>query len=135
MPDAFSATVRSYIMSRIRSRWTTQERVIHGYLKGWKVPHRMHPRIPGGADVLVLPNLVVYLHGCFWHGCPRCYVPPKSRVAYWRPKIQRNRNRDRKNIAAAKKAGYRVLELWEHDFKRGHSELARRILRRARAGS
>jgi DNA mismatch endonuclease (patch repair protein) len=128
MPDAFSAEVRSYVMSRIRSRWTAQEKAIHGYLKGWKVRHRMHPRVPGKPDVVVGACLAVYLHGCFWHGCAECYVPPKSNEAYWHPKIQGNRARDRKNIAETRRAGYRVMELWEHDYKRSPESCARRIV-------
>lgn len=117
-------------MSRIRSRWTLQERAIHGYLKGWKVPHRMHPDVPGVPDILVANRLAVFLHGCFWHGCLKCYVPPKSRKAYWHPKIEGNRERDKKNMAAARRAGYRVLQIWEHDYKRDPERCARRILRR-----
>lgn len=117
MADRLTAEQRSFNMSRIRSRWTAQERAAHSYLKGRKVRHRMHPAIPGNPDILVLPNIVVYLHGCFWHGCRRCYVPPKSKEDYWRPKIDRNRARDRRNAAAARCAGYRVLSLWEHDLK------------------
>jgi DNA mismatch endonuclease (patch repair protein) len=131
MPDVFSTAVRSYIMSRIRSQWTRQERTIHGYLKGWKITHRMHPEVPGRPDIVVRGRLAVYLHGCFWHGCAACYVPAKSRQDYWHPKIEGNRVRDRKNMAAARRAGYRVLELWEHDYKSSPARCARRIVKRA----
>lgn len=127
MSDVFAAEVRSYIMSRIRSRWTSQESAIHSYLKGWKVHHWMHPAIPGNPDILVLPNLAVYLHGCFWHGCPHCYVPPKSRQDYWHPKISRNRARDRRNAAAARRAGYQILRLWEHEVKSDAAKCVARI--------
>jgi DNA mismatch endonuclease (patch repair protein) len=132
MPDVFPATVRSYMMSRIRSRWTIQERVIHGYLKGWRLHHRMHPEVPGRPDIVVLPRLAVYLHGCFWHGCAKCYVPPKSHQSYWHPKIEGNRARDRRNTSATKRAGYRVIEIWEHDYKRSPELCAQRIRKRAR---
>src|SRR2546428_13752132 len=67
--DVLTKAQRSFNMSRIGSRWTAQERALHGLLKGRKVRHRMHPVLPGKPDVLVLPDLVVYIHGCFWHGC------------------------------------------------------------------
>jgi DNA mismatch endonuclease (patch repair protein) len=118
-------------MSRIRSRWTAQERTIHSYLKGWKIKHRMHPAVPGRPDIVVEDRLAVYLNGCFWHGCPRCYVPSKSRQEYWHPKIQGNRARDKKNLLATRRAGYRVIELWEHDYKRSAERCARRIVKRA----
>jgi DNA mismatch endonuclease Vsr len=129
MPDVFSAAVRSRMMSGIHSRWTGQERAIHGYLKGWKVRHCMHPKVPGKPDLIVGARLAVYLHGCFWHGCARCYVPPKSNEAYWHPKIHGNRARDRRNVAATRRAGYRVMKIWEHDYKRGPEECAQRIVR------
>lgn len=128
MADWLTCEQRSYNMSRIRSRWTAQEVAIHSYLKGLKVRHRMHPAAPGNPDVLVFPGpLAVYLHGCFWHGCRRCYVAPKSRKGYWHPKVDRTRSRDRRNAAAARRAGYRVLSLWEHDLKRNAAACAARI--------
>lgn len=131
MPDVFPSSTRSFIMSQIRSKWTAQERTIHGFLKGRKTKHRMHPHVPGKPDLVVSPHLAVYLHGCFWHGCPKCYVPPKSRPEYWNPKIRRNRLRDRRNAAAARTAGYRVLFLWEHEIKRSTPRCVARILKSA----
>jgi DNA mismatch endonuclease (patch repair protein) len=119
-------------MSRIRSRWTAQERALHGFLKGRKVRHRMHPVLPGKPDVLVGRDLVVYIHGCFWHGCPECYIPPKSRQDYWHPKIDGNRLRDRRNVAAVRRAGFRVMCLWEHDFKHDPASCINRIARAAK---
>lgn len=133
MADVLTQQQRSYNMSQIRSSWTTQERVIHGFLKALKVRHRMHPLIPGKPDILVLPGLAVYLHGCFWHGCPGCYVPPKSREDYWHPKIERNRRRDRRNAAAARRAGYATLKIWEHEIKRDCGRCLGRLVRAARA--
>jgi DNA mismatch endonuclease (patch repair protein) len=130
--DVLTPSQRSFNMSRIRSRWTAQERELHALLKGRKVRHRMHPPLAGNPDVLVLPNLVVFIHGCFWHGCRACYVPPKTRQHYWHPKIDGNRARDRRNTAAARRAGFRVLSLWEHQFKRDAASCVSRITRAAR---
>jgi len=127
MPDVFPAKTRSYIMSRIRSRWTLQERTIHSYLKGWRIRHTMHPKVPGSPDILVRSRLAVFIHGCFWHGCPRCYVPPKSRQAYWHLKIRRNRRRDRKSLGAARRAGFCVLRIWEHEFRASPKASANKI--------
>jgi DNA mismatch endonuclease (patch repair protein) len=128
MPDAFPAATRSYIMSSIRSRWTLQERTVHAYLKSKKVQHRMHPEIPGKPDLLVAERLAVYLHGCFWHGCPVCYVPPKSRQEYWYPKVAGTRRRDLKNARAARRAGYTTFRIWEHDMKRSPTDCVDRIV-------
>jgi DNA mismatch endonuclease (patch repair protein) len=53
--------------------------------------------------------------GCFWHGCPHHYVASKSSKEYWSPKIQRNRERDRRQTAALESAGWTVLRIWEHE--------------------
>ena len=44
---------RSYCMSRIRSKWTKQEIEVHNYLKGHKIRHEMHPKIPGSPDIIL----------------------------------------------------------------------------------
>jgi DNA mismatch endonuclease (patch repair protein) len=128
MTDVLTPSQRSFNMSRIRSRWTRQERELHAHLKARKIRHRMHPVIPGKPDALLLPDVAVFLHGCFWHGCRRCYVPPKTREEYWLPKIEGNRRRDRRNARAARRAGFRVLQVWEHDLVRGYRPMIENAL-------
>ncbi len=89
-------------MSNIKSKWTDQEKKIHSYLKANKIKHKMHPKLSGSPDILLKDaNTVVFLHGCFWHKCPKCYKEPKSNKKYWLPKIEKNVKRDRKNDAVA----------------------------------
>jgi DNA mismatch endonuclease (patch repair protein) len=66
---------------------------------------------------LVFPRLrkIIQVQGCFWHqhrGCARAHVP-KSRVEYWRPKLLRNRRRDRDNENLLRSDGWEVLTIWE----------------------
>ena len=82
---------RSYCMSRIRSKWTKQETKVHNWLKGHKIKHVMHPKICGNPDVILKEsNTVIFIHGCFWHKCQKCYKKPKSNREYWFPKIEKN---------------------------------------------
>jgi DNA mismatch endonuclease (patch repair protein) len=120
MGDVFSRAKRSEVMSKIRSKWTTPERKIHGFLKSKKIEHKMHPKLVGNPDIF-LPeeNLVVFVQGCFWHKCPKHYREPKTRRFYWIPKIKRNVSRDREVTKALKKKGYRVIRIWEHQVKDG----------------
>ena len=112
--DIMSKEERSRRMSLIRSKWTGQERLLHNRLKVCKVRHEMHPRITGNPDVLVHgKNLAIFLHGCFWHKCPKCYREPKSNRDYWIPKIQGNVERDKKNRKLLESKGYEVLEVWQ----------------------
>lgn len=75
--------------------------------------------LPGTPD-LVLPGhrAVVFVHGCqwLWHGCSRCRMPA-SNVEYWRAKITRNQERDRRQVAELRSLGWRVLIVWECALK------------------
>lgn len=67
------------------------------------------------ADIVFGPaRVAVFVDGCFWHGCPDHYRPPKTNDGYWSPKITRNMDRDREVDAALEKAGWLVLRFWEH---------------------
>lgn len=115
--DKISAEKRSWTMSRVRGRDTKPERMLRSLL------HRLGYRfvtcrrdLPGRPDV-VLPkyNSVVFVNGCFWHRhrrCPRTTMPQANR-AYWKAKFERNRARDRDNIAAMETLGWRVFVVWE----------------------
>lgn len=72
--------------------------------------------LPGRPDV-VLPNhrVAVFVHGCFWHGCHRCYTEPKRNHAWWREKIHANQKRDRRKANQLRMLGYSVIMIWEHD--------------------
>lgn len=79
-------------------------------LHGW----RRHYRIVGTPD-FCWPKLrvAVFLDGCFWHGCPQCYKPPKSHVRFWARKVTMKRRRDRSVDRQLRLRGWRVLRIWE----------------------
>jgi DNA mismatch endonuclease (patch repair protein) len=58
-------------------------------------------------------RIALFIDGCFWHGCPKCYRQPKSRQAFWKAKVRRNRERDRFQTRALRKIGWRVCRVWE----------------------
>ncbi len=118
MADNLTKTQRSNTMSKIKSKWTKQERTIHALLKEKRIKHKMHPKIEGSPD-LILPEkkTAIFLHGCFWHACSKCYIEPKTNRKYWLPKIEGNKKRDKKNISALKKQGWKVKIVWEHEIK------------------
>ena len=117
MADRVSAATRSKIMSRITKKWSQIDRRVHNVLKSAKVRHSMYPKVNGSPDVLIYPNTLVFLDRCFWHCCPRCFRPPKSRVAYWHPKLKGNKLRDAKISKKLRKDGWRVIRIWEHEIK------------------
>ncbi len=131
MVDNLSKKQRSYCMSRIRSKWTSQEKKIHNYLKGHKIKHKMHPKIIANPDILLLnSNTAVFLHGCFWHKCPKCYREPKTNKEYWLPKIEKNVKRDRRNMKELKTEGYNVVRLWEHELKKEFNKKIDKLLKK-----
>ena len=72
--------------------------------------------LPGSPD-LIIPSLdlAIFVNGCFWHGCPHCYTPPKHNRKWWNNKIAGNRRRDRRVTRQLRAQGYSVVHLWEHD--------------------
>lgn len=78
---------------------------------------RLHRRdLPGTPD-LVFPRLkaVIFVHGCFWHqhACPAGNRTPKSRIDFWKKKLEGNVTRDSRNIRMLRKQGWRVMIIWE----------------------
>ena len=52
-------------------------------------------RLAGSPD-LVFPKkrLVIFMDGCFWHGCLKCRRLPDNANDFWKRKIEANRERD-----------------------------------------
>ena len=108
------------------------EMVVRQLAHGMGYRYRLHsPKLPGKPD-LVFPKLkkIVEVRGCFWHqhgDCIDSHVP-KSRMDYWRPKLQGNQQRDRENIQKLRDLGFRVLVLWECEIA-DDKRLAKRLRR------
>jgi DNA (cytosine-5)-methyltransferase 1 len=60
-------------------------------------------------------KVVVFVDGCFWHGCPVHSRPTKSNTLWWREKIDRNKVRDAETDKLLRAAGWLVLRVWEHE--------------------
>jgi DNA mismatch endonuclease (patch repair protein) len=58
---------------------------------------------------------VVYIDGCFWHGCPVHASTPTSNIPYWVPKLNANRERDAAVTRLLREEGWTVLRFWEHE--------------------
>jgi DNA mismatch endonuclease, patch repair protein len=73
--------------------------------------------LPGRPDFLFLrAKLAVFVDGCFWHGCKKCFHKVRSNTLYWSTKVKLNRERDSRTSKQLKKIGYQVLRIWEHDL-------------------
>ena len=135
MPDVFTKAKRSAVMSLIRSRGNraTELRLIalmreHG-ITGWR---RSAPVFGKPDFVFRRERVAVFVDGCFWHGCPKPkHAPlPKTRAEWWAAKLDRNKARDRKVTQTLRKAGWKVVRVWECDLSRQRAaSIMRRIAR------
>lgn len=121
---------RSRIMASIRSRsnrtteWRLRMLLVSWRFSGWSV---LPEGIVGRPDFAFRRRrLAVFVDGCFWHACPRCYIRPATNTPYWTAKAARNRARDRRNRAALRRRGWSVLAVWEHELRAPNS-VARRV--------
>lgn len=126
--DHISKKMRSKNMSKIRSKWTTPERLIHNKLKGLKIRHKMHPDVYGKPDILLPSKTLIFLDGCFWHGCSSCsHKKPSTNTKFWKDKIKRNIRRDDEVSRRLEHEGFTIIRLWEHDIKKNFPELINKI--------
>lgn len=82
--------------------------------------YRIHakpiPTFRRRADLVFRTTRVaVLVDGCFWHGCRHHVKTPASNVSWWAEKIRRNRERDRETSAIFRRAGWKVVRVWEHE--------------------
>ncbi len=137
MADVFTPRKRSEVMARIRSRGNKDTELFllkvlrKNRIAGW----RRHLPLLGKPDfAFPRQRLALFVDGCFWHGCPRCYRRPDSRTRYWDAKLARNKQRDRKVTRALRRDGWRVVRIWEHELKDSVS-LVKQLRRSLNAGT
>ncbi|MGA4539043.1 very short patch repair endonuclease [Uniformispora flossi] len=102
-----------------RSRDTSPElalrKLVHAAGLRYRVAAKPLPGMRRTADLVFRPvRVAVFIDGCYWHGCPEHYVPPKTNPDYWRNKIARNIERDHDTDAKLVENGWTVLRFWEH---------------------
>ncbi|MBN2022016.1 MAG: DNA mismatch endonuclease Vsr [Pirellulales bacterium] len=115
--DTLSPVQRSERMARVRCKDTKPEIAVRRLVHSLGYRYRLHSsRLPGCPDLVFSSRRkVIFVHGCFWHrhsGCRNCRLP-KSRLEFWRPKLEANRRRDRRNRDRLRRLGWGVLVVWE----------------------
>lgn len=123
----------SKIMSSIKGKGTKPEirfrkaLFSHG-IKGYRINY---DKLPGKPDIaFVKRKFVIFIHGCFWHGCIVCGRRiPKHNSEYWLNKIEKNIARDDRQKKALEAMGYRVVELWEHELKGQFEEMVIKVVK------
>ncbi len=155
MPDVFTTAKRSEVMSRIRSRGNRDTELAlallfrrHG-ITGWRrqievrvkmrsTSPRPSPQRGEGVNFRVRPDFVfsrlrlaVFVDGCFWHACPKHATQPRNNTVFWRKKLAANQARDRLVTRTLRRAGWRVMRIWEHELKHDREAHLIRRLRKA----
>lgn len=124
-------------MSRILSKNTGPEKAMRAALSAAGIRgYRLHfSKTPGKPDIaFVRRKVAVFIHGCFWHGCPHCQPRrPRTNRSFWNEKLDRNAARDKRNVRALRKAGWRVITVWECRLRKFPASAVRRV-ERALAG-
>ena len=114
-------------MKRVRTSRTSAEREVEKVLRRVGLRYKRNMKLlPGTPDFLIKEeNLAVFVDGCFWHGCPRCFSGTKRNRKWWNEKILANKRRDRRMDARLRKLGYRVMHIREHNSQ---IQVQRRLL-------
>lgn len=104
-------------MSLIRGTGSAPEMKLRRLVHRMGFRYRLHVKeLPGKPD-LVFParNAVIFMHGCFWHRHEGCSLArlPKSKLEFWKPKLEANKERDLRNRQQLESLGWRVLIIWE----------------------
>lgn len=119
MSDILDKETRRKLMSSVRSKNTSHELRVRKALFSKKLRYRIHKKnLPGSPD-LVFPKYkaVVFIHGCFWHyhNCKKGKLP-KTNQSFWKEKLEKNRDRDQRNIHNLESLGWRVAVIWGCDL-------------------
>lgn len=123
MADMFTSQERSEIMSKVHSANTKPEICVRKILHKLGYRFRLQRKdLPGNPDIVLSKyKTVIFVHGCFWHGCPTCrraQIRPQTNQDYWNRKLDRTLERDKETLIALHNLGWRVLIVWECETKK-----------------
>jgi len=132
MADNVSKATRSRIMSHIRGKDTKPEiklrKALHKAGYRYSLNYRFKELNFKPDIVMVSRKVCIFVDGCFWHGCPKCYKAPKSNKTYWVQKIKRNIERDKEQNTYLKKNGWKVVRVWEHQITKDLRRTVQKLL-------
>lgn len=120
MSDNLSPLDRRKTMQAVKSKGTKPEKRLFAMLartgfSGWK----QHVKeVVGKPDVVFAENhIAIFIDGCFWHGCPVCRRKlPVTNREYWERKINRNLALAKSHNRELRRAGWKVIRIWEHEM-------------------
>jgi DNA mismatch endonuclease (patch repair protein) len=95
-------------------------------LSGYRIDYKL---LPGRPDIVFTRQKVaVFVHGCFWHRCPKCNLSiPRTNTEYWQWKFQRNIERDDVAVRKLERGGWQVLRIWGCEVSESPDKCAQSI--------
>lgn len=126
--DRHTKEVRSYNMSRVKSKNTKPELYVFDRLEKLNITFDKHYKTFGSPDVAIADKkIAVFISGEFWHG--RNYRKEKDKYQeFWRNKIKLNIKRDRRNFKLLKAEGWTVIRIWDKDLKKNPDKEIKKII-------
>lgn len=117
LPSSKAALAR---MQAAKPRDTAPEKVLRAELhkRGlrYQIDFRPVKELNRRADIVFRSKKVaIFVDGCFWHGCPKHGTQAKANAEFWKNKIRLNQLRDEDTNKRLKKAGWKVIRVWEHE--------------------
>lgn len=127
-------------MKAVKSSGTAPEMAMRRILWNAGLRYRLHKKeLPGKPDIVFTrAKVAVFVDGDFWHGNQwrlRGFKSLEDQLekvgnrAYWENKIRKNIQRDRAVDTALRKAGWKVIRIWESQVKRNPARAAARVIR------
>ena len=129
--DNLTKKQRKKNMQNIRSKNTIPEKLVMRALRKSGVYFSTHANdIEGRPDIVFRrKKIAVFIDSDFWHCHPKRFIKPKTNITYWKAKIKHNKKRDIEVNQRLKKAGWKVIRLWEYDIKHHFVKTIDRILK------
>ena len=102
---------------------------VHALGLRYRVHQRPEADLRREADLVFRHDkVVVFVDGCFWHGCPEHHSPPSTNYYWWVEKIGKNRARDKETDRVLTERGWVVVRIWEHEDAVEAAERVRRAV-------
>jgi DNA mismatch endonuclease (patch repair protein) len=120
---------RSVLMGKIRGKGTKCELAVADLLRTAGLSFDEHVReLPGRPDFVLRDSKVaIFVDGDFWHGWR--FARWRLKLSeHWEKKIAGNMKRDERNFRKLRRAGWKVIRLWEHQVEKDAARCAARIM-------
>ncbi len=137
MVDVHTKQQRSFNMSRIKGKNTKPEIKLRKVLfKNGCRGFRVSSKITGKPDIVFTKKkIAVFIDGCYWHKCTKCFIKPKTKTKWWMEKINRNVTHDNEVDTQLKSYGWKVLRFWEHDINKSIDKVLNKMITQLKKGN